>query len=94
MSYKNKEDFYAYCINRWRKRKEMAVDYKGGKCVRCGYDKHPAALQFHHTNPEEKSANWGKLKSKSWKKITEEIDKCILLCANCHAIEHSVSKYD
>lgn len=32
----------------------MAIDYKGGKCSVCGYNKCRAALEFHHTNPNEK----------------------------------------
>ena len=94
MPYANKEDLYKLQIMRWRRRKEKAVEYKGGKCTKCGFNDHAAALQFHHTNPEEKDANWGKIKGKSWDKIVEEIDKCVLLCANCHAIEHAKSKYD
>ena len=79
------------CVSKIRrfKTKKKAVDYKGGKCVRCGYDKHLAALEFHHTNPDEKDFNFGDIKNKKWDTIKDELDKCILLCSNCHRIEHS-----
>lgn len=63
-------------------------DYKGSKCVRCGYDKCKSALHFHHLVPSTKdfqiSGNWGL----SWDKVKSELDKCILVCANCHAEIH------
>lgn len=62
------------------------------KCIRCGFS-HPAALDFHHLDPKEKkfNVNLGKATgSKENKtKILEEIEKCIVLCSNCHRIEHS-----
>lgn len=94
MSYKNKQDLYKNQIFRWRKIKEKAVQYKGNCCVQCGYQKHYAALQFHHINPNEKDISWTKLRLRSWDKIQYELDKCILVCANCHSIIHSNSKYD
>jgi len=82
--------FNKYCAARWIKKKKMAIDYLGGKCVKCGYNKHYAAMHFHHTSPENKSFVWSKLRLTSWKKITKELDKCALLCANCHATYHSL----
>ena len=73
---------------RIRNKKERAVIYKGGKCKNCGYDKCIAALDFHHVNPEEKVYEVKYLMSRRWDLIKEEIDKCILLCANCHREEH------
>lgn len=75
-----------------RKLKLRAVEYKGGKCLLCGYSKCPAALTFHHLDDAEKSFN---ITSKvlSWERIKVEIDKCILVCANCHAeIHHEESE--
>lgn len=82
------------CISRIRRyeTKKKAVEYLGGKCVRCGYDKHLAALEFHHLEPTGKDFDFGNVKSKKWESIQYELDKCILLCSNCHRIEHS--KYD
>lgn len=60
-------------------------------CAICGYDKHPAALQFHHRVSEEKLFNIGSiLTSKSLEVIMTEIEKCDVLCSNCHA-EHTWS---
>ena len=69
--------------------KEKAVEYKGGKCEICGYDKCIDALEFHHKNPEEKDFGISSGETKSWEKIKKELDKCIMLCANCHREIHS-----
>ena len=70
--------------------KKMAVDYKGGCCSMCGYDKCISALEFHHLNPNEKDFHLGgKYQTASWDKIRSEIDKCVLLCANCHREIHA-----
>lgn len=69
--------------------KAEMVKRKGGKCERCGYDKCIDALHFHHVNEEEKEfglAEGGK--THSWQDFKAEAEKCILLCANCHAEEH------
>ncbi len=77
---------------RRRKLKLMAVEYKGGCCEnkKCGYNKCVDVLEFHHLDPNEKDfgiASDGL--TRSWEKIKEELDKCIMLCANCHREEHS-----
>jgi uncharacterized OB-fold protein len=74
--------------DRWRSRKAKATALFGGKCVSCGYCKNLAAFDFHHVNPAEKEFNWGRLKQKSWDKVILELQKCILLCKNCHAELH------
>lgn len=91
MPYKNKEDLYKYQIQRWINRKIKAIEYKGGNCSVCGYDKYYGALEFHHTNPKEKELDWNKLRLTSWENIERELDKCILLCANCHREAHALS---
>ena len=89
--------------NRWRckkcnvegvqkrrdKVKQMAILYKGGKCIKCGYNNCIGALEFHHLDPNEKEFGISKDGyTKSWENIKLEIDKCVLLCANCHREEH------
>lgn len=73
--------------------KKQLVKYKGGKCERCGYNKCIGALQFHHKDTKEKDFE---LSSKynggnfDISQMYKEVDKCELLCANCHAEEHFV----
>lgn len=64
--------------------KVRAVEYKGGRCCVCGYDRCARALHFHHIRTEEKSFNPSDT-LRSWENIRSELDKCILVCANCHA---------
>ena len=68
----------------------MALDYKGGCCQLCGYKKCSEALEFHHLEVAGKDFGISdKGYTRSWKKIEEELDKCILLCANCHREVHA-----
>ena len=53
-------------------------------CAKCGYNKHPAALDFSHRNPKEKQFNISAGRFYSMEKLTKEIEKCDILCANCH----------
>lgn len=74
---------------RRKKLREMAREYAGGKCAICGYDKCSRALSFHHIDPKMKSFGIAvKGLTRSWESIKKEIDKCILLCANCHMELH------
>ena len=77
------------CISRIRRynNKRKAVEYRGGKCEKCGYNGHLAALEFHHLG--EKDLTIAKAMNRRWEYIKEELDKCMLLCSNCHRIEHS-----
>ena len=72
------------------KRKKTLVDYAGGKCKICGYNKCLAALTFHHRNPLEKSFGLAEnvCRSKTIDDLKKEVDKCDLLCSNCHHEEH------
>ena len=69
--------------------KLMAINYKGGKCEICGYNKCPDALEFHHVNSNEKDL---RIKQKgytrSFSEVQKELDKCILVCSNCHREIH------
>jgi 5-methylcytosine-specific restriction endonuclease McrA len=72
------------------RKKIWCIDYKGGKCEVCGYSKHPSALEFHHKNPVEKKFEIGDSKNSVSKKVLQkELDKCALLCANCHREVHA-----
>lgn len=69
--------------------KKKLVDYKGGKCEICGYDKCINALDFHHLNPNEKDFGISNYTVLSFDKLKKEVDKCILVCANCHREIHA-----
>jgi excisionase family DNA binding protein len=72
---------------RRRKVKEILVEEHGGACRLCGYDRHVAALEFHHLNPKEKSFGLARRGiTRAIEKVRAEAAKCILLCANCHAL--------
>lgn len=72
-----------------RKKKLKAIEYLGGKCVRCGYDECPAAMHFHHKVPGDKEYNIGYLVlRRAWETAKQELDKCALLCSNCHSEAH------
>ena len=74
------------CVANCRRReiKNKCLEYKGNKCSRCGYNKCKQALTFHHRNPSKKSFGISGSHTRAWKTIQKELDKCILLCMNCH----------
>lgn len=92
--------FQSYCkkcnhanvLERQRKFKLKCIEYLGGKCQRCGYNKYIGALEFHHLDPKQKDFEVSKLKLTSWNKnsaiILNELDKCELVCSNCHREIH------
>lgn len=55
-------------------------------CADCGYNAHPAALDFDHLPSFEKKMDVSKMYAKPWHEITEEMAKCEVVCANCHRI--------
>ncbi len=76
-------------LERMQNLKRQMVQYKGGECVRCGYKKYFGALEFHHLNPSEKDFNPSSLKRYRFDdRIKNELDKCILVCSNCHREIH------
>ena len=84
--------FDLYCKERWKIRKKKAVVYKGSKCNDCPIaypEYHTCIFDFHHTDPKLKEMDWQKLRQYSWTKVTVELDKCILLCSNCHRLRHT-----
>jgi hypothetical protein len=72
----------------WRVRtKQKLVEYKGGKCLICGYQKYFGNLTFHHRDPSKKDFQISG-QSISYEKLKCEVDKCELLCHNCHGEVH------
>ena len=68
--------------------KKRLIEYKGGECQICGYNKCQDALEFHHLDPSKKDYNISG-GTKSFNTLKSEVDKCILVCANCHREIHS-----
>ena len=88
-----------YCINCKSKSskksrqdfKEDLVMRKGGKCYVCGYDKCNAALDFHHLDPSKKDRRYFNMRGGLSDTLKTELDKCVLLCSNCHREVHNLS---
>lgn len=78
-----------YTIQKGRENKEKALKYLGGRCVICGFDTYSCSLEFHHTDPSEKDKNFEHLRNWSWDRIIVELDKCKILCSNCHHAVHA-----
>lgn len=96
----NRNDITSYCkkcsneyhTKRVKEVKLKMVNYKGGQCNDCGLtieDSHYNVFDFHHLNPNEKGLNFDRIKYQKWDKIKIELDKCVLLCANCHRLRHA-----
>jgi len=95
---RGKEGGSVYCkkctsdqaLERQRGLKQMAINYKGGVCQECGYHKCNGALEFHHIDPKQKDFSICSVKGYSFtNKIKKELDKCVLVCANCHREIHA-----
>lgn len=73
----------------WKKDKKLKlIQYKGGQCQLCGYNKCEQALDFHHIDPKQKNFDISS-NSYSFEKMKQEADKCILVCSNCHREIHA-----
>lgn len=68
--------------------KQQCVDYKGGACSICGYDKCISALEFHHLDPSKKDFGISNNIRTFNNKVKQELDKCIMVCSNCHKELH------
>ena len=89
--YSDRRDYLIDAVVKRRKKiKNMAIEYKGAKCMICGYNRCLEALEFHHSDSSEKDFGISaKGYTRSWKKVKEELNKCQLVCANCHREIHS-----
>ncbi|MCF7877727.1 MAG: hypothetical protein K9M14_05320 [Candidatus Omnitrophica bacterium] len=89
--YADRRQYLIAAVRKRRKKiRKMAVEYKGGKCERCGYNRCLEALEFHHADSSGKDFSISsKGYTRSWKRVKEELDKCILFCANCHREIHA-----
>lgn len=83
-AYSKKKDYHGIYL------KYKLIMFRGGKCEICGYDKNISALQFHHINPASKKFTLDSrtIERKHDSEILEELNKCQLVCSNCHAELH------
>ncbi len=90
-TYADRREYMIMAVNRRRRRlKSLLIEYKGGKCIICGYSKTPWAMDLHHIDDSKKSFSMStRGLTRSWERLREEADKCVLLCANCHREIHA-----
>lgn len=90
-TYADRADYIKNAVAKRRKKlRQLAVSSKGGKCQICGYDRYGGALEFHHLDPKAKDFSVSVDGStRSWQRIKKEIEKCVLVCANCHREVHA-----
>jgi predicted nucleic acid-binding Zn ribbon protein len=88
---KNQTNTYHSQTMRALKRKLKLVEMMGGFCSSCGYNKNVSALHFHHKDYKTKEfkLDMRVLSNRRWEAIIEEVNKCEILCANCHAEVHN-----
>jgi hypothetical protein len=67
----------------------FAIDYLGGKCLNCKFDKYTCSLDIHHLDPSIKDKNFRYMRGWKKERILNEIKNCVLLCRNCHAAVHA-----
>lgn len=87
----NKEEHKRRKAERKRELQDWLTDLKAERgCSECDED-HPACLDFHHLDEDTKTDTVSRMVSDGYgkKKLLEEMEKCILLCANCHRKHHN-----
>lgn len=89
-TYSDRAEYLKKAVSERRKKlRAKSVEYGGGKCQLCGYKKCGRALSFHHIDPAQKDFGLSaRGLTRSWEKIQKELDKCVLLCSNCHMEVH------
>ncbi len=89
--YSDRAEYLKKAVDKRRKTiKSLAIAYKGGKCQFCGYNRCTGALEFHHLNPKDKEFGLGANGlTRSWERTKKELEKCVLICSNCHKEIHA-----
>lgn len=77
-----------YSKQKTNKKIKIINDYKKDGCVICGENRHPNVLDLHHIDPSKKDIFFNNKKGWSEKRLIEELEKCIVLCSNCHRLVH------
>jgi hypothetical protein len=78
-----------YTLRIGQEKRKKAIDYLGGECKNCGYDKYYGAIDLHHLDPRKKDSDFNNLRGWSWERIKKEIKNCVPLCATCHREVHA-----
>lgn len=84
-TYKDRAEYFKIAVAKRRKIvRHKAIEYKGGKCELCGYNRCIEALEFHHNTGVKNFGISARGYTRSWNTVKAELDLCQLLCANCH----------
>jgi hypothetical protein len=91
---KNKDARKAFARARHAAGRKYIAEIKSNPCSMCGRHFIPSAMDFHHIDPNTKANKDNKTNSAinarwSIQRIDAEIEKCILVCANCHRLLHA-----
>lgn len=92
--YGHKRHICAKCQNKYNTERgninrRNALEYLGGKCINCGFDRYKSALSIHHLDPSKKDPAFSSCYGWAWSRLKQELDLCVLLCANCHTAVHA-----
>lgn len=90
--YQDNKDRYLTKSKQYKKSVSNFVENKKVEkgCVVCGYNKCTQSLDFHHLNKNDKDFEVSRLVNRcNWDKLLKEIDKCVVVCRNCHGEIHS-----
>ena len=84
--------------NTWQKKKcrqnkLKAIAYLGGHCTDCKNEFPPYVYEFHHLDPTIKEFTITRIMGRKWENIVPELNKCVLLCANCHKIRENKDNF-
>jgi hypothetical protein len=90
-TYSQRREYLIAAVSKRRKiLREKSITLKGGRCEICGYGKCNEALEFHHLNGNEKDFGISaRGYTRSWERVKLELEKCMLVCANCHREIHA-----
>lgn len=90
-TYADRREYLIQAVAKRRRRiREKAIEYFGGQCIFCSYSRCFAALDFHHIDESQKKFGLSQDGlTRSWEKTRQELDKCVLVCSNCHREIHA-----
>lgn len=91
-NHRNRTERYEYKKLYLKELKEKIILLKGGKCTDCSYaytGTNHTVFDLHHLDPKGKDHTVSKIiGNRAWALVLKEVDKCVMLCANCHRLRH------